>query len=98
MILESLLFRNMRFRENFEDDNETLKKIGVTALTFLIIVLVIAVLYTFGAVSLSMNYNDYRGTSSGFKTLYAILVFLFPSLYYPFYALVLNPIKTYKSR
>jgi hypothetical protein len=54
--------------------------------------MVFAIFYTFGAVSLSWKYNTYLGTSYPLKLLYAILVFIFPSLYYPVYAFFFNPI------
>ena len=48
-------------------------------------------LFSAGAASLSYNYNVSIGTSGSLTVVYAILSFVFSSLYYPFYALFLSP-------
>lgn len=96
MIFEAFLFNKMKFAEKFQEKANS-EQI-VAGIIVLIIILILAIFYTFGAISLSWNYNNYVGTSFILKLLYAILVFIFPSLYYPVYAWFLNPIKSLKSR
>jgi uncharacterized membrane protein len=93
MIVESFLISKMKNIEKFEENNSTdLESFLEIGLLSLLIILIIAIFYTFGAVSLSWRYNTYIGTSYPLKLLYAILVFIFPSLYYPVYAFFFNPI------
>ena len=55
----------------------------------IVIVLILAV----GSARLSLCYNSYLGTSGRRSTLaYAALAFIFFPLYYPYYALMLNPV------
>ena len=97
MILETFIVKNMKVSEAFTDASGN--SVSITGLVLLLLlIIVISIFYTFGAVSLSWNYNNYVGTSTGAKILYAILVFLFPSFYYPVYAWFLNPIKSLRSR
>ena len=102
MILEALLLKNTKAIEKFQDasentDTAALKYSTNTLIILLVIILAAAIFYTGGAISLSVNYNNYIGTSTGLKILYGILVFLFPSLYYPVYAWFLSPVKGMKS-
>jgi len=95
MILELFALKNYKTLEQFKDAS------GNTAITtemivYIVIILIVSLIYTAGAISLSWNYNNYIGTSNGLKLLYAILVFIAPSIYYPFYALLLNPITNLK--
>jgi len=55
--------------------------------------LVFIALFSVGAASLSYNYNVSIGTSGAMTVVYAILSFTFSSLYYPYYALVVSPVK-----
>jgi hypothetical protein len=58
-----------------------------------IIGIIVAIIAASGAARLSLCYNSYLGTSGYRSTLaYAALAFIFFPLYYPYYALVLNPI------
>jgi len=57
-----------------------------------ILALVFAILYAYGAANLSYCYNIQQGASSSTATLWALLAFLFCGWYYPYYALLLNPI------
>lgn len=95
MIVEHFLYKQMKSVEKFEDSNNVIA--SNWGLTILIIIIIFGFLYTVGAVLLSWNYNTYIGSSFGLKIIYAILVLLFPSFYYPLYALVLNPIKGYRN-
>jgi hypothetical protein len=93
MILELFALKNYKTLERFIDSS------GNTAITtdmivYIVIILIASLIYTAGAISLSWNYNNYIGTSSGMKIFYAILVFIAPSIYYPVYGLVLSPIKS----
>jgi hypothetical protein len=97
MILESFLIKNTKLVEKFED-TDTAAKAGNIFVGIIVFAVVFAIFYTGGAVSLSLNYNNYVGTSSGLKIFYAILVLFFPSLYYPFYAWFLSPVSKFKSR
>jgi hypothetical protein len=64
----------------------------VTAsMTVFAFVLVYTILYAYGAASLSYNYNMYVGNTGGIVWVYAILSFIFSSVYYPFYAIFLSP-------
>ena len=104
MILETFLLKNTNFLEKFKDTTEeetTTDAISYSITTIAIVVSIIvigAIFYTGGAISLSVNYNNYVGTSSGLKIIYGILVFFFPSLYYPFYAWFLSPVKGQRVR
>lgn len=62
------------------------------SITVIVIYLVFIFLFSFGAAKLSYTYNVSIGTSSGMTLLYSILSFLFSSLYYPYYAIMLNPV------
>lgn len=99
MILETFLLKNTKLLENFQEASakdasaEPVKYSTTTIVIVLAIVLAISIFYIGGAVVLSVNYNNYVGTSSGLRIVYGILVFFFPSFYYPFYAWFLNPVK-----
>jgi len=85
--------------EKFGDINtEEVESFFKFSIITILLLLVISIFYTFGAISLSWRYNTYIGTSYNLKLLYAILVFIFPTLYYPVYAFFLNPITGVKVR
>jgi hypothetical protein len=97
MLLESFILRKFTTLERFiTNDNTDNSGITTEFIILIVTILVISLLYTGGAISLSWNYNNYIGTTGGVKLLYAILVFIAPTIYYPFYAIVLNPIKKLK--
>jgi hypothetical protein len=55
--------------------------------------IVIVLILAAGSARLSLCYNSYLGTSGRRSTLaYAALAFIFFPLYYPYYALMLNPV------
>jgi hypothetical protein len=61
------------------------------SMTVFAFVLIYMVLYSYGAASLSYNYNVYVGNTGAIVWVYTILSFLFSSFYYPFYAIFLSP-------
>jgi hypothetical protein len=97
MILETFLVKNTKMIEKFEDNTDAEKITGVY-IGIIVLIIALIIFYVGGAISLSLNYNNYIGTSNGLKMFYAILVLLFPSLYYPFYAWFLSPLSKLKAR
>jgi len=95
MLLELFALRKFQTLERFTDTSAN-TDISSTYIAIIVVSIIISLIYTGGAISLSWNYNNYIGTSNGLKLLYAILVFIAPSIYYPFYALLLNPITNLK--
>lgn len=93
MLVELFALRNFKTLERFADTDKKESTLSTGMLILIISMIVISLIYTGGAISLSWNYNTYLGNSFGIKIFYAILVFIFPSFYYPLYALLLNPIK-----
>lgn len=53
--------------------------------------LLIGFLYCYGAARLSYSYNLYTQNTS-YALLWAFLCFIFPYMYYPYYAIMLNPV------
>lgn len=96
MLLELFALRNYKTLERFTDTSDSSRLIE-NLMPLIIIIIIISLIFTGGAISLSWNYNNYIGTSGGMKIFYAILVFIAPTIYYPFYAIVLNPINKLKS-
>lgn len=54
--------------------------------------MIFIIAFSVGAAILSYNYNCFIGTSSSLTVVYAILAFLFSSVYYPYYAIFLDPV------
>lgn len=54
------------------------------------LIIVFAILYSYGAARLSYFYNVNSG-NAGYAMLWSILAFFFSDLYYPFYSFFLNP-------
>lgn len=68
-----------------------ISKMGVAAIVSSMFVPMVGLLiYAYGAAYLSYCYNLTKG-SANMAILWAILCFCFPTLYYPFYAIVLLP-------
>jgi ABC-type amino acid transport system permease subunit len=59
---------------------------------FILLTFVIAFLVCYGAARLSWCYNTFYGESTTVKVIFSVLCFFFPQLYYPFYALFLDPV------
>ena len=64
------------------------------AIVLLVIIMyvVVIILMMYGAARLSYCYNIYYGESSGTALLFSILAAFFSGIYYPFYAIFLNPL------
>lgn len=58
----------------------------------IIIYVIIVILMMYGAARLSYCYNMYYGADSGTALLFSILSAIFSGVYYPFYAIFLNPL------
>ena len=56
------------------------------------VVLLITILYSAGAARLSWCYNISVGNSKTEAFIWSFICFFFSGIYYPFYALVLNPV------
>ena len=93
MLVELFALRKFTTLERFADTDGKDTTLSTGTVVLIISMIVISLIYTGGAISLSWNYNTYLGASFGIKIFYAILVFIFPSFYYPLYGLLLNPIK-----
>jgi len=56
-----------------------------------LVLFLLAIVYCYGAAKLSYDYNIYIN-NSGYAMLWAILWYCFPFIYYPYYAIFLNPL------
>ena len=63
---------------------------------FLIVYVILAFIWSYGAAKLSWGYNYYIGNGWGTSFTFSFLAFIFSELYYPFYAFFLNPIYNIK--
>lgn len=77
---------NTKEKEKFTTENA-----GSSLLGGLLFTLFILFMISFGAARLSYCYNVYTG-NSGMALLWSVLAFFFSGIYYPFYALFLNPL------
>lgn len=73
-------------------DKKKLESVAVIIVLYSLFGLVIGFAFAFGAARQSYCYNLYIGNSEGVAILFAALCFFFPQLYYPFYAIFLNPV------
>lgn len=62
---------------------------GIFSIFFIII---IAIVFCYGAARLSWCYNTFNGEGSATKMIFSVLCFFFPNFYYTFYALFLDPV------
>jgi len=90
MLVETFLLNKINKIEPFQDSNQTAVTINVFTI---VLIVILGLVYTFGAVILSWNYSNYVGSSFFTKIVIAILALIFPSAYYPIYAWFLNPLK-----
>jgi hypothetical protein len=67
------------------------QSLAVVILAIMIYVIIV-ILMMYGAARLSYCYNTYYGADSGTALLFSILSAIFSGLYYPFYAIFLNPL------
>ena len=75
-------------KDGFESQGEGMS--FTTAIVYILLVLTVLFIYSYGAAKLSWCYNSSMGTGAGLKFLYSLLAFFFSSFYYPFYALFLD--------
>ena len=52
---------------------------------------ILGLVYCYGAARLSYTYNMYI-QNTGYAFLWALICFFFPYMYYPYYAIMLNPV------
>jgi hypothetical protein len=76
--------------EGFSANHPDAPALYRSSMTFIVVYLVFLILFGAGAASLSYRYNVAAGTSAVMTGVYTTLAFLFSSLYYPYYALVLQ--------
>jgi hypothetical protein len=72
-------------------DSIAKQSLAIVILVIMIYVIII-ILMMYGAARLSYCYNTYYGADSGTALLFSILSAIFSGLYYPFYAIFLNPL------
>lgn len=93
MLFEAFLANSLvpysDIKERFFDVKEMSPFVAVI---LVLLFLILGLLYPYGAAKLSWNYNIYVGNTTGATTVNSIMAFLFANLYYPFYAIMLNPI------
>ncbi len=75
-----------------EADEPIVGTILTSLYTFMMGGMLVAFLVGYGAARLSYCYNMSIGTSMELTYLYAIVCFFFSFVYYPFYAIMLNPL------
>jgi hypothetical protein len=90
MIFETFLLKHLYNKDNEGFDVTT--TIDTIGYTLLFVYLFIIFIYSFGAAKLSWSYGSYIGNGIFMRFIWALLSFLFASLYYPMYAYFLNPI------
>jgi hypothetical protein len=73
-------------------DAESQDAIYATSILVIGLYMVFIIAFSVGASILSYNYNCFIGTSSNMTVFYTILAFLFSSVYYPYYAIFLDPV------
>lgn len=79
-------------QQGFIGNPQEEEKVYTTAVIILFVYILFLILFGVGAARLSYNYNISIGNSGGVAMAYAVLNFIFSSFYYPFYALVLDPL------
>jgi hypothetical protein len=82
----------IRGEEHFIDASGAIGMPTGFGMFFILLTFIIAFLVCYGAARLSWCYNTFYGESTTIKVIFSILCFFFPQLYYPFYALFLDPI------
>jgi len=78
--------------DNSFKDAETQDSIYDTSIFIIALYMIFIIAFSVGAAILSYNYNCFIGTSSSLTVFYTILAFLFSSVYYPYYAIFLDPV------
>lgn len=75
-------------KESAEEDTY----LYVRGLTFIVVYAIVMFISAVGAARLSYSYNIYVGNTAGTAMGFSILNFFFYGLYYPYYALFLDPL------
>lgn len=83
-------FTNM-YKENFTSTTLT-KADKVAVYTYVVLAVLFTILYSYGAARLSWCYNIHIGNSKSEAFMWALLNLFFSSIYYPYYAIFLNPL------
>ena len=83
--------------EGFQVDPAHANALRGMSMAVIVLYLLFIVVFSAGAASLSYKYNISIGNSFGLSVLYSALSFVFSSLYYPYYAFMLNPVGTVPS-
>ena len=73
-------------------DTTALARAASAIFLYSIFALVVYLAFGLGAARLSYCYSMYSGNDTVTAILFAALAFFFPGIYYPFYALLLNPV------
>ena len=84
--------------EGFRADHPEAGPLMQYSMAVIIIYLVFIFVFSYGAAKLSYAYNVSIGTSSGMTMVYSVLSFFLSSLYYPYYAMFLNPVGQKKGK
>jgi branched-subunit amino acid permease len=71
---------------------ESFGTLGAYFIVIVLFTIVIIFANLYGAARLSWCYNTFYGVSGGEKYLWSLLCFLFSGIYYPFYAIFLDPV------
>jgi len=83
-------------KEYFQNTTPSTSKtnwvVSIPVLLGFIVVLVFCIMYGYGAASLSYCYNKSMGRGDMEAMIWAILAYMFGGLYYPYYAVFLNPL------
>ena len=74
-----------------EEEKFTTENAGTAVMMSFLLTLFILFMVNFGAARLSYCYNVYTG-NPGSALAWSVLAFFFSGIYYPFYALFLNPL------
>ena len=90
-VIGSLFGRSEGF---YDSSGETISfaKLGVFALITSVLLLILLIANCYGAARLSWCYNTFYGVGEAEKLLWAILCFFNPGIYYPVYAIFLDPV------
>jgi hypothetical protein len=76
-------------REMFKGSSSS-EEIGIASMVGIGLILMLAILYSYGAARLSYFYNVNTG-NAGYAMMWSILAFLLSDVYYPYYSFFLNP-------
>jgi len=75
-----------------EEFSDTVKTAPILMVILGLLLLIIGLLYPYGAAKLSWDYNIYVGNTTGAAVVNSVMAFFFANFYYPLYAIALNPL------